>query len=100
VKPVKVQSQALKELRKARSWLDSRTPGLGDDLLNEVHAALAKIERDNAIGMRYEETRYRFYRLKRFSYVIYYECMPDRVRIVAIAHNGQRPGYWKKRKPE
>jgi len=100
LKPVKLQSQALKELGRARSWHDRVTPGLGDELLDEVLGALDKIERNNSIGVRYEETRFRFYRLKRFSYVIYYECMPDRVRVVAIAHSRRRPGYWKRRKPE
>jgi toxin ParE1/3/4 len=100
VKPVKVQSQALRELRKARSYLDRQASGLGDELLVEVLESLSKIERDNLIGVRYEETRFRFYRLKRFSYVIYYECMPDRVRVVAIAHSRWRPGYWMSRKPE
>ena len=100
MKPVKVQSQALRELRKARSYLDRQTPGLGDELLVEVLESLSKIERDNLIGVRYEETRFRFYRLKRFSYVIFYECMPDRVRVVAIAHSRRRPGYWMRRKPE
>jgi hypothetical protein len=62
VKPVKVQSQALRELRRARSYHDKQTPGLGDELLDEVLESLAIIERNNLVDMRYEETSYRFYR--------------------------------------
>jgi toxin ParE1/3/4 len=100
VKPVVVQSQAKSEFRKARRWYDKRRQGLGDDLLTELLGALSRTERDNLIGVRYGATRYRFYRVHRFPYVIYYECLPDRVRVVAIAHERRRPGYWLGRKPE
>jgi toxin ParE1/3/4 len=100
VKPVVLQSQAKAELRKARLWYNNRQAGLGQELLDEVLAALDKIEHDNLIGIQYENTRYRFHCLHRFPYVIYYECLPDRVRVVAIAHERRRPDYWKRRKPE
>jgi len=99
VKPVVLQSEAKAELRRARLWYDRRRPGLGQGLLDEVLAALDRIERDNFVGLLYESTRFRFRRLNRFPYVIYYECLPDRVRVVAIAHERRRPGYWKRRKP-
>jgi toxin ParE1/3/4 len=100
VKPIVLQSQAKSELRKARQWYESQQSGLGHDLLAEVLRALERIECDNLIGVQYENTRYRFYRLNRFPYVIYYECLPNRVRVVAIAHERRRPGYWRRRKPE
>ena len=100
MKRIVLQSEAKAELRKARRWYHKRQPGLGDELLEEVLEALDRIERDNETGMRYEDTGYRFHVLHRFPYVIYYECLPDRVRIVAIAHERRRPGYWKKRKAE
>ncbi len=100
MKPVKLQSQAKGELRQARSWYEQRETGLGNELLDEVLEAVERIERDNSIGIQYEQTRFRFHRLKRFPYVIYYECLSDRVRVVAIAHGRQRQGYLKRRKPE
>jgi len=100
VKPVKLQSQAKRELKQARSWYERRQAGLGDELLDDVLNALEKIERDNLIGVQCEGTRFRFYRLGGFPYVLYYECLPDRVRIVAIAHSRRRLGYWRRRKPE
>lgn len=100
MKRVVLQSEAKTELGKARRWYDKQRPGLGQELLDEVLAALDRIERDNSVGLRYENSRYRFLCLHRFPYVVYYECLPDRVRIVAIAHERRRPGYWRRRKPE
>jgi toxin ParE1/3/4 len=100
VNPVVLQSEAKAELRKARHWYDKQRQGLGHELLDEVLAALDKIERDNSIGLRHENTRFRFHCLDRFPYIIFYECLTDRVRVVAIAHERRRPGYWKRQKPE
>lgn len=100
MKPVVLERLAKAELRQARKWYDSKQAGLGNDLLAEIIAALERIERDNELGLRYENTRFPFYVLRRFPYVVYYECRPDRVRVVAIAHQRQRQGYWLRRKAD
>ena len=61
MKRIVLQSQAKAELYRARLWYDEQRQGLGQDLLDEVLAALEKIERNNSIGLRYENTRYPFY---------------------------------------
>ncbi len=44
--------------------------------------------------------RYRWMRLQRFPYLVYYEiCAPQRVLIYAVAHARRRPGYWLRRRP-
>jgi toxin ParE1/3/4 len=100
VKRVVIESAAKAELRKARRWYEKRQSGLGEQLLNEALQGLERIERDELIGIRYAATRFRFHRLRRFPYLIYYEILPDRLRVVAIAHERRRPGYWQRRKPE
>lgn len=99
MKPVLVERLPRKELRKARDWYERKQAGLGSRLLSEVLEALARIEQHSEIGPRYKSTRFRFYALRRFPYVIYYECLPNHVRVIAIAHQRQREAYWKRRKP-
>jgi hypothetical protein len=42
--------------------------------------------------------RFRWMRLRKFPFVIYYELRdPALVRIVAVAHAKRRPGYWLRR---
>lgn len=96
---VVVHQEAKAELRKARRWYELQRPGLGYDLLDEVQSGLSKIEADASTGVRYENTRYRFYRLKRFPYLLYFVALHDHVCVVAIAHARRRPGYWRRRKP-
>jgi len=95
-----VHHEAKAELRKSREWYDSQQPGLGLELLDDLRAALSRIERDPEVGIRYLNTQFRFYRVHRFPFVIYYLSMPDYLCVMAIAHERRRPGYWKKRKPE
>ena len=42
--------------------------------------------------------RYYWMRLRRFSYLLYYEIRdPQPVLIYAVAHSRRRPGYWMRR---
>jgi toxin ParE1/3/4 len=95
-----VHQDARAELGKSRRWYEKRQDGLGFQLLDDVRAALSKIEHDPKIGNRYLNTPYRFYRTKQFPYVIYYLELADHVCVMAIAHERRRPGYWRRRKPE
>jgi plasmid stabilization system protein ParE len=36
--------------------------------------------------------------LRRFPYSIIYQLKPDEVRVIALAHQSRRPGYWRGRK--
>lgn len=35
--------------------------------------------------------------LRRYPYSIHYRLEPDLIRILAVAHQRRKPGYWKKR---
>ena len=100
MKPVTLHRAARAELDDAVGWYNDKQPGVGHELLDEVLAALDKIERSPGIGAKYRSTDRRFYRLKRFPYLIYYQEFSDHIWIAAIAHQRRRPGYWRKRKPD
>lgn len=40
----------------------------------------------------------RQYALRRFPYSIVYQIAGDEVRIIALAHQRRKPGYWRRRK--
>ena len=35
--------------------------------------------------------------LRRFPYTIIYQIKPEEVRVIALAHQSRRPGYWRSR---
>ncbi len=84
------------ELAAAMRTGESRAVGLGRELLNEVERVVALLCDLPDIGEPLDERRRRF-ALQRFPYGVIYRVAGDTVRILAIAHRRQRPGYWRGR---
>ena len=84
------------EITEAARYYESREPGLGSDLLGEVERAFDQIltttEACQRIGRRVRRKS-----LWRFPYNLIYAVYPERIRIVAFAHQKRRPFYWRKR---
>jgi plasmid stabilization system protein ParE len=84
------------EISEAARYYESRQPGLGADLLGEVEQAFDQIslnpEASQKIGRRVRRKH-----LWRFPYNLVYAVYPERIRIVAFAHQKRRPFYWRKR---
>ena len=84
------------EVTEAAQYYEVRKSGLGSDLLVEVERALEQIltnpEASQRIGRRVRQKS-----LWRFPYNLVYAVYPDRIRILACAHQKRRPFYWRKR---
>jgi toxin ParE1/3/4 len=100
VKPAILHHEADEELLDSVDYYEVRQRGAGIRLMEAVRTAVAKIEKHPDVGARYNKTSNRFYRVKKFPYIIYYTEFPDHIWVGAIAHERRRPGYWKRRKPE
>ena len=89
---------AVKKLRPAEEdaleaalWYDEREPGLGDDFLNEVDAAVRRLEQDALIhSIRFADVRRAPVRRFRF-YGIYYLIREHEVWVIAIEHGRRHP---------
>ena len=101
MKPVRVEPEAKQELAAAAAWYEQRREGLGLELVEEVDAVFAAIARSpsrfpvhprlpSALGVRHAAAR-------RFPYSIAFIELPRVVRVLAIAHQRRRPGYWVER---
>ena len=84
------------ELAAAMRTGESRASGLGRDFLNEVERVVVLLCDLPDIGERLDDRRRRF-PLQRFPYGVIYRVADDTLRILAIAHRRQRPGYWRER---
>ena len=84
------------EVTEAARYYELRMAGLGLDLLQEVELSLDQIltnpEASPQIGRRVRRKP-----LWRFPYNFIYAVFPDRIRVVAFAHQKRRPFYWRKR---
>lgn len=63
----------------------------------EFERAARTILANPSIAARFRGTRRRYF-LRRFPYSIIYYPAADEIRVVAVAHQRRRPGYWRGRK--
>ena len=84
------------EVTEAVQFYETRSPGLGSALLDEVQRSLDQMATTPEVYQRIGR-RVRRKPLWRFPYNLVYAVYPDRIRIVAFAHQKRRPFYWRKR---
>ena len=96
---LELHPEALAELRGAALWYDERRPGLGDEFIAEVSAALDRIEDAPESYAAWAGTRttgqlIRKATVQRFPYLVAFEKHEQHVLILAVAHAKRRPLYW------
>jgi len=87
---------AEEELAVAVKVGETRGSGLGGALLNEIRRATTLLCATPYIGERLDREFSRL-PLRRFPFGLIYRVDGDRIRILAVAHRRQRPGYWRSR---
>ncbi|OGI46870.1 MAG: hypothetical protein A2637_06020 [Candidatus Muproteobacteria bacterium RIFCSPHIGHO2_01_FULL_65_16] len=85
-----------RELTDSVEYYDSRLPGLGADFLGEFRRSLDLIDKNPEIGA-VVEAPYRRVVLNRFPFSVVYRLKGPTLRIVAVAHQYRKPGYWRGR---
>jgi plasmid stabilization system protein ParE len=87
---------ALQELIDSARYYEAHLPGLGTDFKSEVGRTLDLLSENPDIGVVIEAP-YRRLPLHRFPFSIIYRIRESTLRILAVAHQRRRPGYWKGR---
>ena len=93
---LRFSAAARRDLNEAALWLELQQPGLGERFLKEVAQAqrliLDRPEAWHPLGLRLRRCR-----LKRFRYGLIYRLTADAIEVIAIAHDRQKPDYWRDR---
>jgi plasmid stabilization system protein ParE len=96
---IRIHPDASTELAAAVRWYESKRPGLGRDLLDEVASAIKWVARNPEAGSSMTaDQKTRRSLVSRFPYQLVYRLRPDEIVVVAVAHLKRRPGYWKHRR--
>ena len=87
---------ARRELNEAAIWLELQETGLGERFLEEVAQAWRLIleypQAWHPLGLHLRRCH-----LKRFRYGLIYRVKSDVIEVIAVAHDRQKPGYWRDR---
>jgi len=98
---VRFEDEADAEYRDAGRWYEERRAGLGVEFFDAVDTALDQIVRLPHAGARVPrvpvDLPVRRAPVQRFPYHVIYLETKATIRILAVAHDRRRPGYWKSR---
>ena len=93
MRKVTFHEDAETEMNEAARYYEERALGLGMSFLDAIEEAvdqvLANPEAYQLVG---DDVRHKI--LRRFPYSVLYAIEPDRIRVMAVAHQKRRPGYW------
>lgn len=90
---VLIEPEAEAEIEAAAAWYQIEAPGLGNEFLRAVHAAIAALGRQpEAFAVAFG--RVRRIRLRRFPWSLFYEIDTDQVAVLACLHQHRDPGEW------
>ena len=90
--------EAQEELRQAAEfYIEQANVELGEAFLTEFERSALALLVSPHIGVIWRSGTRRF-SLHRFPYNVIYQIKPDLLRVIAVAHQSRRPGYWVGRK--
>ena len=87
---------AEEEMTAAALFYEAASPGLGNDFLDDVQQAIARLCEYPQAGETVASILRRML-LHRFPFSIIYSVEADIILIIAIAHHARRPDYWQSR---
>jgi plasmid stabilization system protein ParE len=102
--PVRFSAEAASEFDWAAAWYDEQGLGLGGAFIDAVETALGSLSEWPASGVLIPgvvcDLEIRRVPVARFPYQLPYVLLEDHVRVLAVAHDRRRPGYWSSRASE
>ena len=94
--PYRFLSPAEEEMTDAALYFDEACDGLGSDFLDDVQRAIDSIRDYPQVGEAIDSSIRRTL-LHRFPFSLIYALRGNGIVIVAVAHHGRAPGYWRSR---
>lgn len=99
---VRILEQAAQEATEAAAWYEQARPGLGEEFVRAIEAALEILQHEvvplaRIPGASGRQGAKRLV-LRRFPYDIVVRDLRDVRIVVAVAHHSRKPGYWRSRR--
>lgn len=95
---IEFSAEAEDELDAAAVWFDEQRPGLGREFVGAVDAALELVAKWPGTGAVVDDVPAEFdvrrAPVSRFRFHVAYLVNDGRLRVLAVAHDHRKPGYW------
>ena len=88
--------EASSDIADAYAWYEERAPGLGEDFLRCVEAAVLIIQRHpHLYAVAIDDFRRAL--IRRFPFQVFYEPLTDAIVVYAVFHCSRNPQKWRQR---
>ncbi len=77
-------------------YYEEQVACLGDSFISELEAAAILLQDHPRIGAEFDSP-FRCLPMRRFPHSLIYTIATNQIWVLAIAHQGRRPGYWRER---
>lgn len=93
-----VRPEAEADITDAALWYDSREPGLGSELITEVHSGIARaLKNPESFTCVRRSPTVRRVLTRRFPYRIFFIVRPDAIVVFGVLHAAQHDRVWRQR---
>lgn len=93
---LKIDDRAISEFNHSYSYYENES-GQGDLFYQDYKETIKRLSENPYSYQTLDKSEYRRCTFKTFSHAIFYKIMIDHLYIIAIAHQKQKPDYWKDR---
>lgn len=90
---VSYSARAEKEFLEIVKYYESDRPGLGEEFIEELDRQIEHCLDSPELGVKISANLRRLV-MKRFPYNIIYQIREHDIRVIAVAHQHRKPGYW------
>jgi plasmid stabilization system protein ParE len=95
---VRLHQLAVVEIDHEVDYYESRQPGLGAELEDEIDAVISLLlQFPEAAPQWKDRVDRRVAVLDRFPFTLPYQIVGDEIVVLALAHTSRKPGYWSRR---
>ena len=93
---LRIDDQAISEFNHAYSYYENEA-NLGDLFYKDYKETINRISENPYNYQILDNAEYRRCTFKTFTHAIFYKIMGDHIYVIAIAHQKQKPDYWRNR---
>ena len=94
--PYRFLTPAEEEMTEVALFYEAASSQLGTDFLNDVQRAVGRVRKFPQVGEAITSDLRRTL-LHRFPFSLIYSAEDNVIVVIAVAHQGRRPGYWQSR---
>ncbi|MGD9644806.1 MAG: type II toxin-antitoxin system RelE/ParE family toxin [Pirellulales bacterium] len=94
--PLEIIADAERDIDETFEWYLARSSDAAANFILALNDAMQRISAQPELWPAYDENT-RSCPLRKYPFRVVFMNLPDRVRVIAVAHLRRSPGYWKGR---